>query len=430
MDSSTSAGNTTYHPIIISDIVRIIFERKISIIVATLLVTAGVAFAVFWLIVSTYEVKARLHVDLASGAIPIVRSSSAYYISDTEKLAFFETVIQELKNIVIMEKVVDELDLGEKRRIGNIERIKLWYMDLKRWIGHKCNIKGWQKEHDPRGASIKAVYNNFNVNRLENSTILELVYEAKDPVECKETLDEIITQFISYRNDFVSAKAFGSSKFLLTEIERVKTEITQAEKEWLKLMNNDTFQLNQDLFNSKRQGSSENTPNILKGVATNDHIMSEMRLYVIKMHEELSRVIAKSSESHPSVKPLRENIKAYTDVINLSPQKQVMLNRIQREIAAKEKIYNELLTTYQNTVTMESAELGRLDTVKLVQPTTLPSGHKKPKRSLALLAGMFLGLLMGISYAFIAHAFDSTIRRPEDFSTKLNLKYLASIPKL
>ncbi len=409
------------------EVVRILFARKLSVLLVVLLVEAGVGFGVFWFLLATYESKARLHVDLRSGATPIIRTE-ATYVSDLEKLGFFETVIQEIETRDIVENVVRKLNLGETRTIGRIEMIKNLYLDFRYWVGMKLGIESWQVKRDPAAASVAAVLRNLTTSRLEGSTILEMVYLAKNGEECRRTLEAVIDEYIEYRNAFIREKALGSSDFLKREIERVRAEIRAAEDVWLDVMKQDAFTLFDDSM-SGRGGSAEGTEGEVVGLLTNPRTIEEMMLHLVNMQEELERLLASHKESHPMVSRLREMIRAYTEAINKSPDLQIRLHRLQRELGSKEKIYGELLTSYENTLAMESEELRRLDIIKVIQKPDLPAGHKSPKRLLAMSSGLFLGFLLGIAYAFIAEFLDDTVKRPEDIQRKLGLEYIVSVRK-
>lgn len=409
------------------EIVRILFARKLSILLVILLVEAGVGFGVFWFLLPTYESKARLHVDLRSGATPII-STEPTYVSDLEKLGFFETVIQEIETRDIVENVVKKLNLGETRKIGRIEMIKNLYLDFRYWVGMKVGIKSWQVKRDPVAASVAAVLRNLTTSRLEGSTILEMVYRAKDAEECRRTLEAVIEEYIEYRNAFIREKALGSSDFLKEEIERVRAEIRAAEDVWLGIMKQDAFALFDAALPGPR-GSGDETEGEVVGLLTNQRTIEQMMLHLVDMQEELERLLASHKESHPMVGRLREMIRAYTEAINKSPDLQIRLHRLQRELGSKEKIYSELLTSYENTMALESEELRRLDIIKVIQKPNFPPGHKSPKRLLAMSSGLFLGLLLGIAYAFIAEFLDDTVKRPEDIQRKLGLEYIVSIRK-
>lgn len=427
-DAGESFSGDASERIQLKDLIRIVFERKMAILFIALTVMASVAFSVFWLISPTYEAKARIHFDIQAGAIPVLRTSSTF-VSDAEKLALFETIMQEMKNREIAENVVRKLELDSKRVIGNIELIKNMVMDLRTWIGFRAGIASWQKKRNPFAASCSALSKNFTVNRLENSTILELVYEAKSPDECKHTLDAIIDEVIAYRNSFIHDKASSSSGFLLKEIERIRSEINKAEDEWSRLMENDAFPLAEESLSGIE--TEKNSKEVaITGVSISDRITEEMRLYVIKMQEELTNTLSLYSESHPSVPRLRKTIQSYAKVINGSYAKKLKLNRIKREVTGQETVYNELLSAYQNTLVMESSDLRRLGTLKMIQPPDFPDSKKSPQRVLAMAASVFLGLMLGIAYSFLAYTMDSSLRNPEDVKRHLGINNVLSVPRI
>lgn len=62
-------------------------------------------------------------------------------------------------------------------------------------------------------------------------------------------------------------------------------------------------------------------------------------------------------------------------------------------------------------------------------PAILPAAPTSPKKSLALVAGLVGGLLIGIAAAFIFHALDPLVRREEQLRERLGRPILARIPR-
>jgi uncharacterized protein involved in exopolysaccharide biosynthesis len=408
----------------VKGIVSTLFTRKLSILVVALLVEIGIGIGVFWLLVPTYESKAWLHVDLSVAAMPVMRNENTF-VSDIEKMAFFETVVQEIETPSIIEGVVRKLELDKRRKIGRIEWILDKYKDFKRYLGHEFGIEAWTRPPDPFGAAVAAIVGNLSTSRLENSTILELVYYAKDENECQETLAAIVDGYVDYRNAFIRDKATGGSKFLEPEIDRVRGELKDLEHRLLELMRQEAMPLTGSSAKSVEDGS----PHEVVGVLSNPVAVEQMTLRLLSLQEELERIIADGREGHPSVKPLREMIDAYVEAVNKSPDIQQRVHTLHREIQAKEQTYNQLVSTHQATQTMSSEDLRRLNAIKVIRHASAPGGPVSPQRMVAMLSGLVLGLLLGVIYALIKEFLDTTIKSPEDIRSKLGLEHVISLKR-
>jgi polysaccharide biosynthesis transport protein len=68
-------------------------------------------------------------------------------------------------------------------------------------------------------------------------------------------------------------------------------------------------------------------------------------------------------------------------------------------------------------------------TLGVVTPAALPTGPSSPKTKLALIAGLFAGLLLGVGGAFAMYAFDPRLRTESQIRERLDTPILARIPK-
>ena len=167
----------------------------------------------------------------------------------------------------------------------------------------------------------------------------------------------------------------------------------------------------------------------LVGVLTDQAAVSQMMVRVLAMEEELDRYRADGRESHPAVEPLQRRRDAYVAAVNRATEVQLQARELQRELEAKETMYRELQSSYNQTMVMSSEDLRRLKALKVTQEPTAPGGPVSPKRSLALLSGLLLGLLLGVFYAFVVEFLDLSVKTPDDIERKLGLRYIASLKK-
>jgi capsular exopolysaccharide synthesis family protein len=108
------------------------------------------------------------------------------------------------------------------------------------------------------------------------------------------------------------------------------------------------------------------------------------------------------------------------------PDRQVLLNRLDRSQQIREQLYFTLVGRLQETRVAERAELGF---VQIVDHAGVPGRPVSPNVERNLRLGGLLGLLLGIGITFIRHVLDNTVRRPEDVKKK-GYALLGVIPDL
>ncbi|MFO1054961.1 MAG: hypothetical protein U1F36_22295 [Planctomycetota bacterium] len=406
----------------VKGVLSTLFTRKFSILLIATMVEIGIGVTVFWLLAPTYESKARMHVDLDIAATPVMRTQNTFG-SDLEKMTFFETVVQEIETPSLIQDVVRRLELDKNRKIGRIEWLMDQFKEFKRTLGRLLEIESWQTPPDPFGASVKALRDNLATSRLENSNILEIVYHAKDGEECTRTLQAVVDAYIDYRNDFVRSKATSSAKFLELEMDRVRGELNALETRLLEALRSEAMPLVREAMDP----SDTARTSALIGVLSNPAAVEQMMLRVLSMQEEMEKLVADGRQSHPSFALTRSLIDEYVKAVNKSPDVQQRLHALHRELQAKERAYETLVATHETVLTMASEDFRRLNAITLTERASAAGASISPQRTLAMISGLVLGLLLGIIYALVSEFADSTIKTPEDIRTRLGLQHVISL---
>lgn len=127
-----------------------------------------------------------------------------------------------------------------------------------------------------------------------------------------------------------------------------------------------------------------------------------------------------------SHKKLSEIVGEYDKRLNKLPTSTIDLARLEREQTAYEKLYLLVEERYQQAIINEQSVPGN---VFIVDKGLIPKTPSKPNRLLIVIAGLFLGFGLGISFAFVRNHFDNTIKTPEDIQNK-NINILAWIPQI
>ncbi|QTA79469.1 Lipopolysaccharide biosynthesis protein [Desulfonema limicola] len=108
------------------------------------------------------------------------------------------------------------------------------------------------------------------------------------------------------------------------------------------------------------------------------------------------------------------------------PEKALVLNRLQRELTLQESLYSQLKTKYQE-ILIQAA--GKVEEVVIVRPATVPLFPTNIPSNMAVIAtGIVMGLFMGIVFAFVAEALDTSIGTIEDVENLLKVPVLGMIP--
>jgi capsular exopolysaccharide synthesis family protein len=108
------------------------------------------------------------------------------------------------------------------------------------------------------------------------------------------------------------------------------------------------------------------------------------------------------------------------------PAHTIELARLERDRQSNEKLYLALEEKYQEALVNERAQLGNVNIIDMARFATKPS---KPNRPLIIIVGSLMGLVIGISFAFLRNRLDRSIKYPEEIEAK-GIALLGWIPTI
>lgn len=145
---------------------------------------------------------------------------------------------------------------------------------------------------------------------------------------------------------------------------------------------------------------------------------------------ELARKIieeeVKAQSLRISVDQLNKIVSTYEDKFNLLPKSSIEFAKLQRGRESLEKLYLLVEEKYQEALINEQSTPGN---VLIVDQARIPIQPSKPNRTLIIIVGFVLGMVIAFGYVFMRNFFDNTIKTPDDIQ-KLNTNVLAWIPQI
>ncbi len=149
-----------------------------------------------------------------------------------------------------------------------------------------------------------------------------------------------------------------------------------------------------------------------------------------KLEVETEKIIGKFKTEHTVEKRRMTDLTAQLrkireEGLNLTTQVS-NIETLDATIKEKRKLY-ELVTARIQEIGLNQETL--VNNLRLIQEATESAAPVRPRKALNLLAGLMLGLFVGIGGAFFIDYLDNTIRSSEDIERFLDLPLLAMMPK-
>jgi capsular polysaccharide biosynthesis protein len=120
-----------------------------------------------------------------------------------------------------------------------------------------------------------------------------------------------------------------------------------------------------------------------------------------------------------------------TEKMNLVPEYQASLNRLNQEIVTATEL-RDRFKRQQESSTISQALLQDMSTSKyrVVEPAKTPLGPVRPERIKIILMGFVLGLVIGAAATAVAELMDTSFKKVEDIQEHLGLPVLGVTPRI
>lgn len=125
---------------------------------------------------------------------------------------------------------------------------------------------------------------------------------------------------------------------------------------------------------------------------------------------------------------VEQKLKRLTEEFKALPQEGLILDRLQREVEVIKDVVRLLESKYQEALIKESE---KVEEVSIVRPALRPRYPiNPPKTKTAAFAGVVMGLVLGVVFAFVVESLDTSIGAIEDVERYLEVPVLGIIPHM
>ncbi len=158
---------------------------------------------------------------------------------------------------------------------------------------------------------------------------------------------------------------------------------------------------------------------------------TELKVTHDNLQNEIQRIVADLKDSKESasarVKNLQRLLKEEKTKIGEMTGGALELARLEREVESNQKLYDALLTRFQETGATEKYDASNIRILDRAKPPETPS--KPNKKRIVMIAGV-LGLFFGILLAFLREQLDRTFKTTDDIEDKLGQATMGMVPLL
>lgn len=150
-----------------------------------------------------------------------------------------------------------------------------------------------------------------------------------------------------------------------------------------------------------------------------------------QIKQEAERVVgglrSQASSAEARASSLRDRLNTLQRGVARDDQASVVAGSLQRDAEAKRTAYARLAQAAQQSTQAQHVSTPQAN---IIENATIPTRPTFPKVKAFAVAGLLIGLVIGLSIVLLVEGLSSTIRTPDDIETLLGLSFVASVPRL
>ncbi len=320
------------------------------------------------------------------------------------------------------------------------------------------------------------------VRKNKNSNMIVITYSDFDPKYAQQFINTLIQLYLENSRINANKEAESYLKIISTKIQETEKKLKESEKSFQEFieknsiagLNNQTaniitllYQNEQELQKLKIKQNrlkhiytkfhkSQNYKDIIADISEIDNnSITKLIDMIIDDEKKYKEIRTKYKEKHPDVIKIKKAIQQKLKTLdkNLKNLLSSTENRIKKLSFLTKKYQNNLKSipnleiNYEkhklNYNTLQKTYLNLLDTkqqllvskamqgaynYKIIDYAYVPKHPTKPKKTIVLALGIFLGIVIGFLYVLVAEYFSKKIRLPIEVVELTKLPYLGTIP--
>ncbi|MCY0389782.1 polysaccharide biosynthesis tyrosine autokinase [Robbsia sp. Bb-Pol-6] len=243
--------------------------------------------------------------------------------------------------------------------------------------------------------------------------IIAVSMNGTDPARTAELTNAVADSYLSQHLEMKQEEASRMLTFLNGELPRLKGQLESAEAR----------------LSAYQQKSGSFQPSTEAGIYLQGSIEYERQLTALRLQE--TELLQKFTPDHPMVQAIQRQIgqiaaskSSFDARFRGMPVNEANALSLQRDAKVSQDIYELLLNKVQE---LSLTRAGTVGNVRILDRALRPAEPIKPKKSLIMIASVFLGLILGSLFVFARRQLTLGIEDPDVIENHLGLPILGAI---
>lgn len=477
---------------------RVILKQRWIIIAFFAIVVIGATINVFTA-TPIYKASTRLVIEKENPNVVSIEEVMAVDASGTD---YYQTQYKIIESRTVAREVIKRLRLDQSEEFcpppkdNFISNLKNSISDIKNSIISllKTDKTSKEKETEEYGHDsglVSAFISRIEVSPIRNSRLVDISFEAKDPVLAFRIANTLASAYIDQNLEIKLVAAKGAMEWLNNSVYDERIKVEKAERALLQYKEENKIitsfssdvehvsaqklaQLNTQVVDAQSKRVEAETrfkqsaalighSDMLDSVpeVLNNELIRQIKSMEVNLYRRMSEFSKKYGKNHPQMVAIDSELKTLQKkksqevnrVINsLKNEYKVALAREESLKDALSKQKQELLDLNEKAIQygvltreVESArniyellikrfketslsENMKAGNIRIIDKAEVQKTPVKPQKRRAIILAMIVGLFGGTGLAFFSEYLDNTIKTPDDLKQYLNIPDLGPVP--
>ncbi len=450
------------------DLLAVVFKHKLGSAILFLIIVSVVT-TITYVRPFMYRASSKILIKFERDEVPLSRTSQVSRPILTMRSAEedIRTEMEILSSKHLIEAVVNRL-ASDLSGSGHPEPTTFWARTRSQiakimgtafqgilQVGYRL---GLMRELTPTESLLRSVQQNLEIEAIGDSNVIRISYSSSRPDLCAKvvnTMTELyLEQHLNVHKTPRAQEFFTEQKTLWEErLGAQEKEILEFREKWslssielergTLLESISTAMMENDRLQAEIEDAEERRDSLKKQMTERTNYIepdkvSPALLAVDTVYRNLDneRLMTESTLQGLVAKSqlYEKQLQSYRNRLDVLDQNEIQLKGMDRELAIFEDNYKTYCGKLEETRISEALDLERISNVTVIEPAIVPFEPIRiipflPTRVLHILAGVIVGLLSALGYAFLTEQMNHTFSSREDVDRMLNIRCLVSIPK-
>jgi len=411
------------------------------------------------------------------------------YNGMSDSLEYYQTQAEILKSAAVAARVVKDMKLDTDPAFDPRQQPKSMRARLYESLG-LSKPEPWTQENI-MSAIQETIMSNMRVEPVRRSQLIEVSYDAPDPVVAAKIANAIANAYIVSDMDARFQMTKKASDWLNEQLVTLRSNLDKSQqvlqdyREKAHMVDTKGLaqmgavrqieDLTQSLVTARAQSAAAQNAYLQVSKAKEGDLASlpivQQNVTVgrlVELRSEAERKVAELSKrygnDHPKMTAAqselaqtKENLQRQIKLVASSLErdyeaakgnerviastmgkvkgslygvnrKEFQLQSLQRDVDANQGLYDMFMNRLKETAASRDNQTNVV--ARVIDPATPDDRPIKPNKPAILAITLFMGLFIGVLIALLLERLDSTLKSPDDVEAKLGLPVLASLPKL